>query len=555
MQTKIYEKLGEHLEAMESLAREVLINSEKTAPLLKAVSEEIRLAAATEQAYERELLEVPSFYSAGCACCADSRETKPSGSNDYLGDVSFLREAGSCVTRADDPARVTVKAGAWLEALGKRGVPVVEVRQHSGCGAMKIIHTYHSMDKSNIYIKDHYGEAFARMAAGRGNLVSYVEKNPSRYDNMGISFKNGTDEEKVQARMALLQGIWNYNAILNKHRNGNAEGYRVPKPVLFYRHILDGGKMYVMTENRPSPQRFQAIPHPDDSDFKEKMKDLLERFDDKNIRDRITSAAQEQKDWIEENKRNIEEAKSRNEMNLESIDMCRVQRPTRALVRSTGAFSGDPSIQPSGAGTTLNFTGMGGVMAVLQENGKLVLDDEAEQFTELARAYGVKTTNIRMVMNAAWMHKLYDAHECIENGQDLCKKFPPDMARLLKQHMELPKAVYKELQANGFSSYQKEGVPISPHAEDYKANVVACMVVQQGHWNVEAVREKRIDEISQHSKKIPWPLLSVVDPEGYGRTYFFNSHAQTFVNLRDYIAAAKRPELPARSKVEDFHYT
>gem|GEM_PF-3993233 len=167
--------------------------------------------------------------------CSDSRQKAELATGESaLGKALELANPGGFLTGAD--GKLTSEAGRWLELTTAYGIPKAAVIQHSGCGQMNVLYTYHMVDGGKETIRDSKGAFFASDAESRHALIETVRKNGlGYYESMGIPLV-GSDADKFQQAMAIQQLQTDMKAI-EVVRTTNA---KLPKIEGQFHHIVVG---------------------------------------------------------------------------------------------------------------------------------------------------------------------------------------------------------------------------------------------------------------------------------------------------------------------------
>ncbi len=219
--------------------------------------------AATEQ-YKFTEGQIPEN---ALACCSDSRTTKAQIAAERVGKTLVHRIPGGFLSIGKE---MTLNGGVFVELVGAYGVDDIVVSQHSGCGAMNAIYTYHmeegpfhGEENGAAYIERHKGPSFVKVCKAQKVLVDEVKKNGlDHYEKMGIPLLQD-NASRFQQAMAIQQVIWDYEAV--KALKAEASKYehpiRLPEPLGFYQHILMS-RTFVYV---PQQKKFAIIPIPDNS--------------------------------------------------------------------------------------------------------------------------------------------------------------------------------------------------------------------------------------------------------------------------------------------------
>lgn len=200
-------------------------------------------AAYMEDGYDMRKHQEPKF---SVAHCSDSRQKAEMaiGAN-ALGKALELANPGGFLTGPG--GEITSDAGRWLNLTTAYGIPKAAVVQHSGCGQMNVLYTYHMVENGADAVLAEKGEFFAKDAALRGGLIEEVKKNGfEAYEAMGIPL-TGDDASKFQQAMAVQQLLWDMTAV---------EKIRPAMPKLptiegQFQHIVEG-RVFVLETLAPA---------------------------------------------------------------------------------------------------------------------------------------------------------------------------------------------------------------------------------------------------------------------------------------------------------------
>lgn len=185
-----------------------------------------------EDGYDMRVHQEPTHSVAHCSDSRQKGEMAIGGS--ALGKVLELANPGGFLTGPD--GEITSDAGRWLNLTTAYGISKAAVVQHSGCGQMNVLYTYHMVEGGQEAVLVEKGEFFAKDAALRGGLIEEVKKNGlSAYEEMGIPL-TGDDASKFQQAMAVQQLLWDMTAV---------EKIRAAMPKLpmiegQFQHIVEG---------------------------------------------------------------------------------------------------------------------------------------------------------------------------------------------------------------------------------------------------------------------------------------------------------------------------
>ncbi len=169
------------------------------------------------------------------AHCSDSRQKAEMATGiASLGNTLELANPGGFLTGPD--GKLTSDAGRWLDLTTAYGIDKAAVVQHSGCGQMNVLYTYHKVAGGKEKIAKEKGLYFAADAELRRPLIDAVEKNglPS-YVKMGIPLV-GDEAQQFQQAMAIQQLLWDVQAV----EDARKEHSNLPKIEGQYQHIVIG---------------------------------------------------------------------------------------------------------------------------------------------------------------------------------------------------------------------------------------------------------------------------------------------------------------------------
>jgi len=185
-----------------------------------------------EDGYDMRVHQEPTH---SVAHCSDSRQKAEMAIGGVaLGKALELVNPGGFLT--DPEGNITSDAGRWLDLTSAYGVSKAAIVQHSGCGQMNVLYTYHMTEGGAETVKKEKGEFFAKDASLRGNLIEEVKKNGfDFYEKMGIPL-TGDDASKFQQAMAIQQLLWDMSAV-EKIRS---EMPKLPELEGQFQHIVEG---------------------------------------------------------------------------------------------------------------------------------------------------------------------------------------------------------------------------------------------------------------------------------------------------------------------------
>lgn len=467
-----------------------------------------------------------------CSCCSDSRETVQMDT----GAVTSLRIPGGFAT--DPDGDLSDDAGYAIERAILEGEPIV-IRQHSRCGAMNIIHAYHSKPDGEEYVKSHYGENFAEMARRRANLYSEVLKRVSTRsadgevgfdfsyyaEKYGIpldgpGFEEFDDAARFQTCMALQQGAWDHAAVSKEIEtlNGNI-------PALFsFNHVAQNGRKYIQ---KLGSDKFLALPSPKEEGFEEKMKSVLSLYPE-TLHERIQTEVFSQQEWSVQNEEHLAAT---------GKSMTKIQAPPEAIIRCSG-YGGDENYDFAKApGEALFLRLPGGFMTHADGTIKFA----AAQFAELARAYGVPVLRLEQLDDNEGLEAIYRYNKDMEGAKAIEALGRPRLVRLAKRRASLYTEVKKRIDRDGYAYYEKMGIPLGK-TEDEK--FVACMAIEQGLGN-----HKALTALRKAHPTLPQPVLfhKVIG----GGTYVYED-GKGFHKLPKLDAGGDVIHEPSREQVHGF---
>lgn len=196
------------------------------------------------------------------SCCSDSRTTRAQIAAERVGKTLVHRIPGGFLSINGE---MTLNGAVFVELVGAYGVKDIVVSQHSGCGAMDAIYTYH-MEKGPFhgeengaaYVRHHKGKSFVKVCEAMKPLVEEVQKNGlNHYEKMGIPLLGDTPTRFKQA-MAIQQVLWDHEAVRTMKKEAAAEvrPMNLPEPLGLFQHVMMSRTFAYM----PKQKHFVLIP-------------------------------------------------------------------------------------------------------------------------------------------------------------------------------------------------------------------------------------------------------------------------------------------------------
>jgi carbonic anhydrase len=194
-------------------------------------------------------------------CCSDSRTTQAQIAAELVGKTLVYRIPGGFLTVGGEFIEA---GGAFVELASAYGVKDIVISQHSGCGAMDAIYTYH-MEKGSFhgevngaaYVKNHKGRFFVKIAEAQKVLVDKVKENGlQHYEDMGIPLV-GDEASKFKQAMAIQQVLWDYKAI--KEKQAAEPHLKISEPLALFQHVLMSRTFVFL----PNENKFAIVPRLD----------------------------------------------------------------------------------------------------------------------------------------------------------------------------------------------------------------------------------------------------------------------------------------------------